>query len=223
MTRQKGMGGARHKKSPEENDSVPITEGLRPVGGAMYGGLAFIVSFIISTTYTFYHVDNYLQETDGFQSLAFTPLFDRYQEMFGWTYYNGLGIPITGPENTEINVLDQSMTGSSPIDSVFLAPFADVNQIVIVGIIAGTLFIAGGIVARRTAKPVPGVAGAVAGASTAIGYVSLLFVGAWLLRIEESEFGISVSFGPEIGFPLLIVGIFIAGFFGGLGGYVLND
>ena len=135
-------------QSPDQS----ATNGFRPVGGLIYGIIAFVVSFIVTTAYFFYRVN---ESTNG----NIGRLLPEEPKALGWPFYNAHRIDIAfSPGSESINYIES---------------FEPLNMLVFNAILAVVLFLAGYSVATRTNAALSDEASFVAGASVAVGYVPL--------------------------------------------------
>lgn len=131
-------------------------------------------------------------------------------KVIGWVFFNAHQVPIVSSSGGggSINILAQmgqaSATGVPPIVYDAIPPVV--------------LAIAGYAVAAAV-EPPSAVAGAVSGASVAIGYVPLALLGAFLVRISLSGFGAAGWVGPAVGTAVVLTGVW-AVVCGGVGGAV---
>ena len=183
------------------NSSAEITaalkEGFRPVGGFIYGAIAFVTASIVTTLYFFYRIDQIAEGS--------TQVLPDEPRALGWPFYNAHMVDISfatqGSVVERVNYLDL------------------VNQIdpnVFYAIIGFLLFLAGFSVASRVSRSLSTEASAVAGASVLVGYVPLLAAGSILVEVQEN----GATAGPELGTTLILWGVIFAVVFGGLGGLV---
>lgn len=178
-------------QSPDQS----ATTGFRPVGGLIYGTIAFVVSFIVTTAYFFYRVN---ESTNG----NIGRLLPEEPKALGWPFYNAHRIDIAfSPGSESINYIES---------------FEPLNLLVFNAILAVVLFLAGYSVATRTNASLSDEASFVAGASVAVGYVPVLALGTFAFEISEA----GATAGPALGGSLLIFGGIFAVGAGGVGGFL---
>lgn len=191
----------RQQSGNNRNSSTDVTaalkQGFRPVGGFIYGAIAFVTGFIVTTLYFFYRLDQIAEGS--------TQVLPDKPQTLGWAFYNAHMVDISfatqGSVVERINYLDL------------------VNQIdpnAFYAIIGFLLFLAGFSVASRVSRSVSTEASAVAGASVLVGYVPLLAAGTFLVEVQEN----GATAGPELGTTLILWGVIFAAVFGGFGGLV---
>lgn len=186
--------------NPNTGSNAAVTESrgndLRPVGGAIYGAVAFVVGYVATAILFVSRLDDMGND-----------IGDDAFEVFGWVFYNA--------HSTDIAV-----NGEAPIQSFNYLQELDVgNPLHFKLIPAVLLLIAGFALAARVSGPLSSERAAKAGASVAVGYVSLLVAGTFVFELESG--GATVA--PELGASLLIVGLIYAVVCGGIGGYLAGD
>ena len=197
-----------------QSSREPLKEGFRPLGGAIYGVVAFVATFILTTGYFTFRVTNETGSQFGLDE-AFP-----VAQFVGYPFYNAHNVntPIeftsTGAVGTQIGMgVDSYFAFFNQLSAV--TGFS-INPLVFNAIPAVILLLTGYIIAGRVTTPLSLKGSAVAGASVAVGYLPLFVLGAPLFRTEGSEF----AAGPEIGVTLVFFGALFAVGFGGLGGYL---
>jgi hypothetical protein len=198
--RQGGRSQQPSQARPESDGDVVaiLRDGFRPVGGFIYGALGYIVSFVLTTVYFFYRLD---EITSG----NIDQVLPDEPQALGWAFYNANMVEIA------------ASAGGTTVQNVnYLKEIDQINPTVFYVMVAFALFLAGYSVAARVREPIAGPRGAVAGASIVVGYLPLLFVGTILFEAQES----GVSAGPEVGGTLFLWGIIYTVVFGGIGGYL---
>jgi len=189
----------------------PLKEGFRPIGGAIYGVVAFFTSFVVTTGYFTYRASEVLKGGFDLEEVFPTPHF------VGFPFYNAhmVETPI------DLGAIDGSTGG---VDSYFVwfnrfvadAAGAEINTLVFNAIPAIVLLVTGYVIASRAAASLSVKSNAAAGASVAVGYLPLFVLGTQIFRIEKG----GSTAGPELGVPLLFFGALFTVGFGGLGGYL---
>jgi len=166
--------------------SIPLQEGV------LFGAGAFIVGYLV--TYLWVMVDIPSEELDGTFEGA------------GWLFFNAQFVRIES-------------SGPATFDFLGLLAARDVISIpslVFTAAIALILFAAGYLLTRRLLhQGITTDEGTVYGASIAVGYLPLSFLGALLF---ESSFG-NADATPDIFAAVLLAGIVFPAIIGALGGY----
>ena len=184
----------RPTNAPQTADQSAIS-GFRPVGGLIYGIIAFVVSFIVTTVYYFYRANEF---TNG----NIDRIFPNEPEALGWPFYNANRVDIAfSPGSESVNYIES---------------FEPLNLLIFHAILIVFLFLAGYSVATRTNASLSDEASFVAGASVAVGYVPLLVLGTFAFEVSEA----GATAGPELGGSLLIFGTLFAVGAGGIGGFL---
>lgn len=176
------------------------TQGIRVVGGLIYGVIAFVVAFVATIGFFIFRLSE-INET-GFQLARLFP--EEHVEALGWVFYNAHTVDIT--VSTANGAMGETIN--------YLEAIPQLNTMVFYAIPAVLLFLAGYVVASRVRDSLSGGAAMAAGASVAIGYVPLFVAGTFVLTIES--FGATA--GPQLGAPLLVAGTLFAVVCGGVGG-----
>lgn len=186
---------AQRPTNASQSADQSATSGFRPVGGLIYGIIAFIVSFIVTTVYFFYRANEF---TNG----NIDRILPEEPEAFGWPFYNANRVDIAfSPGSESINYIES---------------FEPLNMLIFNLILIVFLFLAGYSVATRTNASLSDEASFVAGASVAVGYVPLLVLGTFAFEVSEA----GATAGPELGGSLLIFGTLFAAGAGGVGGFL---
>jgi len=186
------------RTQPATNRSA--TQGIRVVGGLIYGVIAFVVAFVATIGFFIFRLSE-INET-GFQLARLFP--EENIEALGWVFYNAHTVDIT--VSTANGAMGETIN--------YLEAIPQLNTTVFYAIPAVLLFLAGYVVASRVRSSLSGGAAMAAGASVAIGYVPLFVAGTFVLKIES--FGATA--GPQLGAPLLVAGTLFAVVCGGVGG-----
>lgn len=169
-----------------------------PVGGFLYGLLGFVLSFVFTTIYFFYRLD---EITDG----NIDSVLPEEPQAIGWPFYNANRVDITVE------------AGGTSVDSFnYLADIDQLNGLVFAAIIAVMLVLSGYSVASRATESLTGWEAASAGTSIVSGYLPLLVAGTFLFSTDIQ----GASAGPDFGISLVLWGVIYAFVFGGIGGYL---
>ncbi|MFC7059298.1 hypothetical protein [Halovenus salina] len=172
----------------------------RPVGGFLYGLLGFVLSFVFTTIYFFYRLD---EITDGNIDGVFPD--GSLPQAFAWPFYNANRVDITVE------------AGGRSVDNInYIANSDQLNGLVFSAIIALMLVLSGYSVASRATESLTGREAASAGTSIVSGYLPLLVAGTFLFSTDFQ----GASGGPEFGLSLVLWGVIYAFVFGGIGGYL---
>lgn len=186
--------------SPNTGSNAVATESIgeevRPLGGAVYGAVAFAFGYVATAVL-------FISRVDG----EFGDIGDDAFELFGWVFYNAHSIDVAVSGEAEIE----------PFNYIEMFDVGDPLHFKLVP--AVILLILGFALATRVSEPISRERSAAVGASVAVGYVSLLVVGTFVFELEDG----GVTAGPELGLSLLIVGLLYAVVFGGIGGYLAGD
>lgn len=175
-----------------------LRAGFRPVGGLIYGVVAFVVSFVITTAYFFYRLDDI---TDG----NIDRVLPGEPEALGWGFYNVHRTDIT------------ASTGGTTVESINYFDVVDqLDPAIFYVVVAVVLLLAGYVVASRVPDRLSDQEAALSGASLAVGYLPLLAAGTFLFEAEDA----GVTVGPELGTTLLFWGLLYTVVCGGVGGYL---
>lgn len=186
---------AQRPTNASQSADQSATSGFRPVGGLIYGIIAFISSFIVITAYFFYRANEITNRNIG-QILPDEP------EALGWPFYNAHRVDVVfSPASESINYIE----AIEPLNMLLF------NVIPVV-----FLFLAGYSVATRTTASLSDEASFVAGTSVAVGYVPLLVLGTFAFEVSEA----GATAGPELGGSLLIFGALFTVGAGGVGGFL---
>lgn len=177
--------------------TAALKSGLRPVGGFIYGAIAFVTALVVTTVYFFYRLDQISEGT--------TQIFPEEPQALGWAFYNAHRVDISfTAQGTAVETINY---------------FDLINQIdptAFYAMIGFVLFLSGFSVASRVSRSLSTEASAVAGTSVLVGYLPLLAVGSILFEVQDS----GATAGPELGTTLVLWGAIYAIVFGGLGGLV---
>lgn len=191
-------GGRSTTAQPGAESPSALRTGLRPVGGLIYGVIAFVVSFVATTAYFFYRLDDI---TDG----NIDRVLPGEPEALGWGFYNVHRTDIT------------ASAGGETIESINYFDLVDqLDPAVFYVVVAVVLLLAGYVVASRVPDTLSEQEAVLAGASLAVGYLPLLAAGTFLFEAEEA----GVTAGPELGVTLVLWGLLYTVVCGGLGGYL---
>ncbi|WMT09944.1 hypothetical protein NP511_10010 [Natrinema thermotolerans] len=197
------------------SSSQPITEGIRPIGGIIYGILSFITVFIITTGYFTYRIFDAAETEPDLEEVFPVP------EFVGYPFYNAHRV------NTPIEFNAGGGFGSQTVADGYFDLFnqltavgaPEFNPLVFNAIPAAILFLTGYVIAGRAGSSLSAESSAAAGASVAVGYLPLFVLGTFVLSVEDPE----IVAGPELGLGLLFFGALFTVGFGGLGGYVRGN
>ena len=185
---------------PQSATNRSAAQGIRVVGGLIYGAIAFLVAFVATIGFFIFRLSE-INET-GFQLARLFP--EEQIEALGWVFYNAHTVDIT--VSTANGAMGETIN--------YLEAIPQLNTTVFYAIPAVLLFLAGYVVASRVRDSLSGGTAIAAGASVAIGYVPLFVAGTFVLKIES--FGATA--GPQLGAPLLVAGTLFAVVCGGVGG-----
>ena len=194
------MGTNEQSSRTQSATNRSATQGIRVVGGLIYGVIAFVVAFVATIGFFIFRLSE-INET-GFQLARLFP--EENIEALGWVFYNAHTVDIT--VSTANGAMGETIN--------YLEAIPQLNTTVFYAIPAVLLFLAGYVVASRVRSSLSGGAAMAAGASVAIGYVPLFVAGTFVLKIES--FGATA--GPQLGAPLLVAGTLFAVVCGGVGG-----
>ncbi|WP_436347032.1 hypothetical protein [Natronorubrum sp. FCH18a] len=181
-----------------QRESAGSFDGMQPIQGAIYGGLAFVAGYVL--TFVLLTVDSEAN-LDGEEGLF---------ELVGMIFYNAqyVDTELSYPGETEsINVLSENST-QIPELGYTLVPVC-----LLIG--AGYLVARGASDATTTAE-----SAAKTGVSIVAGYLPLIFLGTILFEETDDFFGESISIGPETGSAILIAGLLFPIVLGAIGGYL---
>lgn len=196
--------------SPRSSDE-PVKEGFSPVGGMVYGVLAFVGTFVLTTGYFIYRIYGVAGTELDLEDVFPEPSF------VGFPFYNSHRV------DTPIAFSPGSGFGSGTVVDGYFELFnqfagagaPEFNPLVFNAIPAGILFLTGYVIASR-ASSLSIEGSAAAGASVAVGYLPLFVLGTFVFSVEDQ----TIVAGPELGLGLLFFGALFTIGFGGLGGYV---
>lgn len=183
-----------------------MTDGLRPLGGLIYGVIAFVVVAVGTNLLFFQRLSQRSVEPPlPFDTSSLQP--QELVSLLGWVVYNAHTIAIE----------PASARASSEISINFVRPVYVGDTLLFHVLPAVVLVLAGAVVTRR-ARGVSGTspAGAVAGASVTVGYLAAVVAGTFV-------FGQTVA-GASWEVPLvqsaLVAGLAYPVVAGALGGFL---
>lgn len=231
-----GSGGHDHAEAPPEQAPTPDTRavdsreeglfgGISVVSAAWAGGRAclsgyFLVALaqIIDAVVLLQRLDisldalaeAYTRGAGAGGDAAAGETFVVLATVIGWVFFNAHQVPIVSSSGSGGSITILAQLGQASANPV--------PPIVYYAIPPVVLAIAGYAVAASV-EPPSAVAGAVSGASVAIGYVPLALLGAFLVRISLSGFGAAGWVGPALGTAVVLTGVW-AVVCGGVGGVV---
>ena len=175
-----------------------VLESVRPVQGAIYGGLAFIAGYIL--TVLLLVIDSEFEFGNE----------DHLFELVGMIFFNGHFVDAetsAAGYSESVNLLSDGST-QLPELTYTLVP-------------AVVLFLAGYRLARSSAtQTTTADEGATLGASVVIGYLPLVALGTVVFEVSEETFGETFSVAPEMGSALVLAGVLFPVVLGALGGYL---
>ena len=173
--------------------ATPARQGVPLQQGALFGAAAFVVGYVMTFVWTM--IDTESNEIENTFEVA------------GWLFFNAQFVRIE-PE------------GSATFDMLSTLAAADVLSLpalVFTVAVALILFGAGYLVTDRYMTPgMSADEGTVYGASIAVGYLPLAFLGALLFETSEPPF---TDTTPDIFGAVLLAGIVFPALVGALGGY----
>jgi uncharacterized membrane protein YagU involved in acid resistance len=187
--------------SEESQGGLPI----RIIGGAIYGSIAYVVSFGAV-------VALFLQRARerGVEPPKLVRQLDaeeQFVQLLGWIFYNAHTVDVAASatagtlavETEAINFVSEPYVSDT---TIFHA------------IPAALLFVAGYVVAMRTPHRLNFVTGALAGASVTIGYGALAYAGATAFEVSTR----GVTYAPAMPDALFVAGIAYPAIAGGAAG-----
>jgi hypothetical protein len=175
---------------------------IRIVGGAVYGALAFVASFVAVVALFLKRVNENAQVR-----LEDLTSGDHVVELAGWIFYNAHTVDVTGTAS-------RAGVGAAAPSYNFVAEPYVADPTTFQAIPAVVLFVAGYLVARRTGFDLDLVSGALAGASVAIGYGALAYAGTTVFAVTTA----GVTFAPAMPDALLVAGLAYPAVAGGAAG-----
>ncbi|WP_336037374.1 hypothetical protein [Halobacterium yunchengense] len=183
--------------SVDQQHNTSLLGSVRLIGGSVYGLIAWAVGFVgVAALF----VD---RAPDG--ALEFPQEDAQFLlDFFAWVFYSA--------HTVTMEVSGGGQSESWPLFEQFLIQ----DTLTFNAIPAVLLFVAGYVVAMRVPRTLTAVEGAVAGASVAIGYAVLTFVG--VSYFAQTTAG--VTYGPPMVDSMLYMGVGYPVVFGGLGGFL---
>lgn len=185
----------------ESQGGLPI----RIIGGAVYGVIAYAVSFGVVVALFLKRVRD--RGVEAPQILEQLGGEQHFAQFLGWIFYNAHTVDVTGTaargtltvETAAINFISEPYVSDTTIFHAIPAVF---------------LFVAGYVVAMRTQHRLNVVTGALAGASVTIGYGALAYAGATAFTVSE----MGVTYAPAMPDALFVAGIAYPAIAGGAAG-----
>jgi len=177
---------------------------VRIIGGAIYGAIAYAVSFVAVVALYFQRVrDSGADLPDIIEQLEGQ---EHFVDLLGWIFYNA--------HTVDIAVTAEGFGGSTSTTLTLVGEPYVSDTTIFHAIPAVALFAAGYVVAMRTPHRLDLVSGAIAGASVTIGYGALAYFGTSLFSATEQ--GLTVE--PAMPAALYVVALAYPAVAGGLGG-----
>lgn len=183
--------------SVDQQSTTSLLTSVRLIGGSVYGVVAWAVGFVATAALFLDRIPD--------QTLDFGQREPQFiADFFAWVFYSSHTVTM------EISGGGQSEPW--PMFEQFLIQ----DTLVFHAIPAALLFVAGYVVAMRVPRTLSTVEGVVAGASLAIGYGVVTFVGVSFFAHTVS----GVTYGPPMTDSMLYMGVGYPVVFGGLGGFL---
>lgn len=182
-------------RSVGEKSGRSLVSNVRIIGGSIYGIIAWGVGFVAVAGL---FLDRVQTDALNFQEEG----FDMFVDFLAWVFYGSHTV------DTQI-----SAAGRSQTMNVF-QEFVIRDTTLFHAVPAVLLFVSGYIVATRVPRDLDAVEGAVAGASVAVGYAVVTFVG--VSYFSHTTGG--VTYGPPMVNSMLFMGVGYPVLFGGAGG-----
>ena len=181
--------------SVEQQSNASLLTSVRPIGGSVYGVITWAIGFVaVGALFADRAPDNALnfpQQEAGFVA-----------DFFAWVFYSA--------HTVTMQVSGGGQSEAWPLFEQFLIQ----DTLVFNAIPAALLFVAGYVVAMRVPRTLSSVEGVIAGASVAIGYGVVTFVGVSFFAHTVS----GATYGPPMTAAMLYMGVGYPVAFGGLGG-----
>lgn len=209
---QSGQGGQQRRQQSSTNTANGLASQIRLLPGAIGGAVAFVLALVVNSALFFFELTS-IPEATGIGGNLLSQLAETFGggevvSLFGWLFYNAHTVEISagsGAQGQTVNVLDR-----------FYAQLPDAALTVpkilytVVPILVLLLF---GYLLGRGARGAS--AGAVRGASVAIGYLILAVAGGMTVFSVSTGIG---SAGPALGLTVLMMGLAFPVVAGGVGG-----
>ncbi|MXR19361.1 hypothetical protein [Halobacterium bonnevillei] len=183
--------------SVQETSSTSLLSSVRPIGGSIYGIISWAVGFVAVGAVFLDRVEDGALDF-GQESTEFIVDF------FAWVFYGA-------------HTVDLEVTGGGATETWSLFEQFLIQDTVVFHVIpAGLLFVSGYIVAMRVPRTLGSVEGGIAGASVAVGYAVLTFVGVSYFTHTVG----GLTYAPPMVDAMLYMGVGYPVLFGGLGGFL---
>lgn len=181
-----------------------VTDGLRPLGGLIYGVIAFGV-VAVGTNLLFFQRLSQRSAEPPFDTVGLEP--QEIASLLGWVVYNAHTVAIQ----------PAAARASSEVSINFVRPVYVGDTLLFHLLPAAVLVLAGAVVTRR-ARGVSGTspAGAVAGASVAVGYLTAVVAGTFVFGQTLA----GVSWEVPLVQSALVAGLAYPVVAGALGGFL---
>lgn len=181
-----------------------LRTGLRPLGGLVYGVVAYVVGFVTTVALFAWAVAQKGGVTLGDVTAGGTieGSVQSVLAVLGWLFFSVHGVAIQRQTGGETTLLD--IFGSLRIDQPVLFRLVP----------AVLLFLAGFVVAHRVSGTLSLPASVLAGASVVVGYGLFVVLGTFAFAVEHG----GVSYHPVQSSALLLAGLTYPLVSGGLGG-----
>lgn len=212
---QSGQGAQQRRQPPSTNTANGLASQIRLLPGAIGGAVAFVLALVVNSALFFFELTSIPEaETAGISGNLLSQLAEEFAagevvSFFGWLFYNAHTVEISagsGAQGQTVNILDRFYTLLLP-DAALTVPKI---LYTVVPILVLLLF---GYLLGRGARGAS--AGAVRGASVAIGY--LIFAVAGGMTVFSVSIG-SGSASPALGLTVLMMGLAFPVVAGGVGG-----
>lgn len=191
----------------QNTSGIDVASNVPIVGGIIYGAVAFAISFVITLILVFTELEG---ETNSLGYYA----GDQVLAVLGWFFYNAHTVAITATTtDSSINILETAYQSAGSATTVPKLAYY-VLPVVVLFLLSYTL------ANRATSSDVKPVEGAIAGASIALGYGAVSFLGgSSVFTVTEA----GESAGPETGSIIIMMVLLYPVVIGGAAGYLARS